>query len=418
VMEESIKLFKIRPRPLRPRKALRVCFLRNGDPYFQGVILPVSHSRYKDFQTLLEAVTEALGKHVVLRSAVTHIRRIDGSPFTTMGCFFEGDVVVCCCKYEKFVPMTYQVSKDCLRLFHSQTRWEDRRTGGKSLEDVKASELPNSIHTYLSDVYALVQKPTSVIFKGTGRADNSTEYVVKMVDKRLISSVLDDPYVEMEVLRQLQSHENIVDLVHTVVETRHIFMVMESLTCDLDQLIRGYGPAPQPKARAVLKAAQRALVHMQRHQIIHRDIKPENILVRLCNTDDDDHDDWPQLEAIKITDFGLAVHYRGSKLYSCYGTPHYMAPEVVEEAGYDYQADAWSLGISLFHLLAGYRPFGQHNENLAEIYAEIVSTTQRYPKDWKQRMGVKAKNLIDGLLKKRPIDRTTIAEVAKHPFLF
>ncbi len=91
--------------------------------------------------------------------------------------------------------------------------------------------------------------------------------------------------------------------------------------------------------------------------IFHRDLKPENLLLDLQGN-------------IKISDFGLSTLYVGGTeggttsndrvelLHTTCGTPNYVAPEVLENRGYDgRQADVWSVGIVLFVLVAGYLPF-------------------------------------------------------------
>merc|ERR1712196_745426 len=112
--------------------------------------------------------------------------------------------------------------------------------------------------------------------------------------------------------------------------------------------------------RACLFFAQllRGLSHVHSRGVCHRDLKPENLLL-------------DQRGVLRISDFGLAVWVQGSsrtdehggghakaRLYTNCGTPHYAAPEVIAEGGYDgFIADVWSCGVVLYVMLCGKLPF-------------------------------------------------------------
>ncbi|XP_017046504.1 serine/threonine-protein kinase DCLK1 [Drosophila ficusphila] len=408
-MSDTTPLFRSKRLQPRPLKALRVCFLRNGDRHFKGVNMVVSHTRFKDFRALLQGVTEALRRLVVLRSAIANIRRIDGSLFTSLGCFSEGDIVICCCQYEDIVWVRYEVNKDFLRFMDSQNRWQERRMCGETLEKIVSEDLPLAIKLYISHLDPLVQNARTLIYRGRSRA-NRMKCIVKVVNKNYMDFVCQDSYIEAEVVRHLQSHPNIVELMYSVEEARYVYLVLEYLDSDLYQVIRETGALSEEDAKLVMRATVAGLMHMHQLQLIHRDIKPENILLRFSP-------DSEELETIKITDFGMATYYRGSKLYSCCGTPCYMAPELITESGYDYQVDSWSLGVTLFYILYGQLPFGDIYHIVVEIYAAIMSGERNYPQNAAVVLSTEARQLINGLLMKEPTIRLTIAEVAQHPFL-
>jgi serine/threonine protein kinase len=84
-----------------------------------------------------------------------------------------------------------------------------------------------------------------------------------------------------------------------------------------------------------------------KYNILHRDLKLDNILL-------DDNRTMP-----KICDFGASkLIKRNEKNFGRYGTPVYLAPEVVTDRGYSgFSSDVWSLGVILFALLVGHVPF-------------------------------------------------------------
>ncbi len=109
----------------------------------------------------------------------------------------------------------------------------------------------------------------------------------------------------------------------------------------------------QPSLRRAaewIAALAEALEHAHGHGIIHRDVKPSNVLI--------DRED-----RVYLTDFGLAKSDAGEATLTIdgqvIGTPAYMAPEQTEDTkqGVDARTDVYSLGVVLFELLTGTRPF-------------------------------------------------------------
>ncbi len=146
---------------------------------------------------------------------------------------------------------------------------------------------------------------------------------------------------EAEAAAQL-SHPNIVTL-HDVGRTEHgPYLVLELLEGEtLARLLRK-GPITVVDAMHVGVEVARALAHAHAHGVVHRDLKPANVFV--C-TDGQ----------VKVLDFGLA-HAFGHRQQAG-GTPGYMAPEQAEDAPEDERSDVWALGVILFEMLSGRRPF-------------------------------------------------------------
>lgn len=98
-----------------------------------------------------------------------------------------------------------------------------------------------------------------------------------------------------------------------------------------------------------------------------------------------------------MIDMGTAKILKQSKhpgrTFTIIGTPHYMAPEIIQGKGYSYAADLWSVGICLFEFLCGGVPYAEEAEDPYEIYEEIIKKNSvKYPPFLKDK---KAKRLID-----------------------
>ena len=135
------------------------------------------------------------------------------------------------------------------------------------------------------------------------------------------------------------------------------FLVMEYVEgTDLRKWLANRGPLDESTALDIVSDLCRALVSVHSQGMVHRDIKPENVLLSESS--------GTGRPVIKLTDFGLARHIDQSdslkltQTGALLGTPYYMAPEQFKGTGEVSAAtDVYALGVTLFELLAGRRPF-------------------------------------------------------------
>ena len=130
--------------------------------------------------------------------------------------------------------------------------------------------------------------------------------------------------------------------------------------------------------------------------IAHRDIKPENLLLKSMTNDTD----------LKIADFGFAVKVKhGTKLKTKCGTPSFVAPELLFSRGYDHRADLWSIGVTIYILLAGYPPF--QGKTSKALFQQIKSANFKFHDKYWHNVSTAAKKLVIGLLTPDPNRRLT-----------
>lgn len=118
---------------------------------------------------------------------------------------------------------------------------------------------------------------------------------------------------------------------------------------------------------------------------------------------------------IRIADFGLASYVKDGELLKlrC-GSPGYVAPEILEDAGYDQSSDIFSAGVILSILLTGRPVFRGYNLN--EILLKNKKCEVEYPAKYWSKISDKAKDLVSKMLKKDPKDRITTEEALAHPW--
>ena len=126
------------------------------------------------------------------------------------------------------------------------------------------------------------------------------------------------------------------------------------------------------------------LEHLHDRDIVHRDLKPENLLL--------DDEGYPVLLG-----FGAAKFVNG-RTYTVVGTPHYMAPEVIQGKGHGLFADFWSLGIMIYEFICGGVPFGEDEDDPVYIYEKVLERKLVFPSFLTDTF--KAKKIIEQLLSK------------------
>jgi len=152
---------------------------------------------------------------------------------------------------------------------------------------------------------------------------------------------------EARVLDRLR-HPHIVHVNGVDFEDGVVLIDMELVRGrNLSQTLRdaGGGPLPTEQAIDIAVAVLSALGYAHERRIVHRDVKPANILIG-------------EDGVVKLTDFGLAEALGTGSVAGGGGTYPYMAPEdFAEDAASDYRSDLWAVGVVVYEMLAGRRPF-------------------------------------------------------------
>jgi calcium-dependent protein kinase len=205
----------------------------------------------------------------------------------------------------------------------------------------------------------------------------------------------------------LLNHPNILKLYEYFYdEKENIYIITEYIRGEeLFNKIQQVHRFNEEEAAIIIKSVLQAITYCHSRGIIHRDLKPENILIPTGSSKID-------YTLLKIIDFGASVLKKDDgKISFRFGTPYYIAPEVLQES-YNEKCDVWSIGVILYLLLVGQAPFD--GEDDGAICQKIVSEEVNYNIKRIKELSSESVDLMKKLLEKNPDKRISSKEALEH----
>ncbi|OMJ90191.1 hypothetical protein SteCoe_7484 [Stentor coeruleus] len=238
------------------------------------------------------------------------------------------------------------------------------------------------------------------------------EFALKKLEKSRVNQLRKQADVMMEkhALTRLKDIPGVVHLYETFKDDLDLYFLTEKVQgVELWNHCKVFG-LREIEARFYLKQVLNTLEQVHELGIVHRDIKTENIMVSFDGE-------------TKIIDFGTAKDIqhpevevpgnsmRKKKFENFIGTPHFMAPECINNKDSNFKSDVWSFGCMCFYTLAGYPCFQGGSDYL--IFTKALALEYEFP----LIVSDLAKDFISRTLKLTGDERPNISELKEHPFI-
>ncbi|TDH68167.1 hypothetical protein CCR75_008960 [Bremia lactucae] len=205
---------------------------------------------------------------------------------------------------------------------------------------------------------------------------------------------------EISLLRKLK-HKNIVKYHDTIKTQGYLYIVLEYMeNGSLAQFMKKFGSLSETLVAMYISQVLRGLAYLHEQGVLHRDVKGANILTTKDGL-------------VKLADFGVAIKLSDTKkANSVVGSPYWMAPEVIEMAGWSSASDIWSVGCTIIELLTTKPPYF----DLAPMAALFRIVQEDHP-PLPQRMSSALHDFIMKCFMKEPRLRASAEELLVHPWI-
>ncbi|CAF3524886.1 unnamed protein product [Rotaria socialis] len=215
-----------------------------------------------------------------------------------------------------------------------------------------------------------------------------------------------EAFNEIEIMKALQ-HPRLLQLYDAFETKSDICLIMELITGGelFERVIDEDFILTERLCELYMMQICEGVNFMHSCNIIHLDMKPENVL---CLNRDG--------HRIKIIDFGLARKFDPDKqLKVLFGTPEFVAPEVINFDRIGFGTDMWSVGVICYVLLSGLSPFMGENDN--DTYTNINRVNFDFDDEAFTDISDEAKDFISKLLLKNKDERLLAKDCLAHPWL-
>lgn len=320
----------------------------------------------------------------------------------------------------KYVISKLGLNRDPFDDIHKLSLMDEPAANGKSASKLNKQTSRNNDPTPSQDDFEEIKLISNGAYGAVylSRHKQTLErYAIKKIKKHnlVLRNQLQQVFTERDIMI-FSDNPFVVALICTFETKNYLCMVMEYVEGgDVANLIKNMGPLPLDMARTYFAETTLAVEYLHNYGIIHRDLKPDNLLIT-------------SLGHIKLTDFGLSKiglmnlttnFYEGNNLkefmkdHYCkefddkqiFGTPQYLAPEVILRQRYGKAVDWWSMGVILYEFLTSVAPFNGNTPD--ELFDDVLNGEIQWPEEDDELIHIpeETKCLIVGLLTHDPVKR-------------
>ena len=210
---------------------------------------------------------------------------------------------------------------------------------------------------------------SSLVYSCLDLVDNTEKAIkqIKKEDGKRNEKIEEDYNKEVNLLKSCkQECDYVIKLYDHYTTPTHFCIVMEyckkgTLQDKIrDKFAKGiWEKSKEIEVFNILKCLLNGLYFLHSKNIIHRDLKPGNIFIH-------------ETQGYRIGDFGLSKKCVDMLAKSRVGTPFYMAPEILkDETFYSHKVDFWSVGVIIYEVIFGERPYGKSAVSIEDLHKEI-----------------------------------------------
>lgn len=239
-----------------------------------------------------------------------------------------------------------------------------------------------------------------IVYKGIHNETRST-VAIKVLNLDTAEDEVSDIQKEIVLLQSLKAGDaqNVVRYHGSFLHGSHLWIIMDYCEGGSIRTLMKVGRIEEKYITVIIREVLAALNYIHKSDIIHRDVKAANILV----TNDG---------RVQLCDFGVAAQLAANhfKRNTFVGTPYWMAPEVISDGlSYNFKADIWSLGITVYEIATGSPPYADQ-EPMRAIFLIPRSSPPRLEGT---SFSTQLREFVATCLAEKPDDRPAAADLMK-----
>ena len=404
----KIDLIKDQEKPLNILRAInklkKIYLFRNlSDKTLESIALGMKKQKFKPNEYIIEENTEGDLFYLIIKGRVritvkgNFIRDLDSGDCLGENALLTENILRTASAMALEKVLCYVLSKSEFQVILSDNNTREYLMKKLALQD---TEISLSSLNYIK-------------FLGKGKFgtvslvhNNKNIYAIKAISRKSVEreKILAKYFVNERKIMLSLDHPFVVKMVKSMKNQNFCFLLIEFINgTNLDQYLSNRDHKQNLyETQFYVGSILLMLDYLQKKFIAHRDIKPSNIMI--------DYNGY-----LKMIDFGTAkilTDYTSTII----GTPHYIAPEILQGRGYSLSCDFWSLGICMYEIFYGKYPFGNYANEVIEIYKDILKSNFTFPTENSRVENVN--NFIKCLLNKKVNERICNVSALKKKAFF